>query len=571
MAPNVWNKGNWLNEEIIDSTATLAMQICAAGMWTGLTSPTRPWFKLGVGLPGYEPDADAAEWLEDTEDLIYMILAESNFYNIMAQAFQDVATFGTAPVIIYEDQQDVIRCYLPCAGEYFLATGFRLNVDTLLREFVLTVYAIVEMFHLENCPPDVQNMWAMGGASWDREFVVAHSIEPNTSMLPRARSDKPFFVVPKKFAWCEVYWLRGQATEKPLSIRGFHEAPFFAARWSVVSNNPYGRSPGWDALGDTKQIQLETVRKAEYVEKGVRPPMGGNPELKNEPASIQPGHLTYVSTDGQKKGFWPLYEISAQWLPGITADIEKVADRINRCFFVDLFMAITRMEGVQPRNELELTQRDLERLQTLGPFVNLWVTECATPALMRVIGIASRRGLIKPKPASLRNVPLGLTFVSMMKLAQRAAETATMERTFAVAGNLSSAAKAAGVPDPIRTLNLDKALKEYAEHVSFPDSIFYTRAGGAAARSGAGAGDGAAAGDAGDIAGGAGGPDTLEDRYWRGQQCAGRHARQRWGRQFRGASGMKPLTHPKNRAIVRAIVMFPPTLTRTSLVRAFLR
>jgi head-to-tail connecting protein len=133
------------------------------------------------------------------------------------------------------------------------------------------------------------------------------------------------------------------------------------------------------------------------------------------------------------------------------------------------------MEGIQPRNELELTQRDLERLQTLGPFVNLWITECASPALMRVLSIAGRRGLLKPKPASLRGMPLGLSFVSMMKLAQRAAETATMERTAAFAGTLSEAAQAAGVANPLRILNLDEMLREYGDHVSVPDTIFYTQ------------------------------------------------------------------------------------------------
>ena len=303
IAPNQFLKGLWLNEEIIDSTATLSMQVCAAGMWTGLTSPTRPWFKLGVGLPGIELDEDAEKWLEDSQETVYQVLAESNFYNTMAQAFEDVATFGTAPVIIYEDRADVIRCYLPCAGEYFLAVGSRMSVDTLYREFVMTVYAIVEMFGLEACPAEVRQGWREGGASWDREFVVAHAIEPNTALPGRAEGAKPIRVVPASFPWREVYWLRGHRTPAELSRRGFHEAPFFAARWSTVSNNPYGRGPGWYALGDTKQLQLETIRKAEYLEKGVRPPMGGSPELKNEPSSIRPGHLTYVSTEGGKKGF----------------------------------------------------------------------------------------------------------------------------------------------------------------------------------------------------------------------------------------------------------------------------
>jgi hypothetical protein len=72
-------------------------------------------------------------------------------------------------------------------------------------------------------------------------------------------------------------------------VRGFKGDPFAVARWATTSNDAYGRSPCMDALGDNKQVQLETLRKAEFIEKGVRPPMGADPELKNEPASIMPG------------------------------------------------------------------------------------------------------------------------------------------------------------------------------------------------------------------------------------------------------------------------------------------
>ena len=120
---NRMDRGNSINDQIIDSTGTLAVRTCSAGMWTGLTSPSRPWFKLGIGLPWLKLDADGKDWLEDTEQRVYTVLAQSNFYTTMAQAFQDVTVIGTAPIIIYEDAEDVIRLYLPCAGEYFLAVG----------------------------------------------------------------------------------------------------------------------------------------------------------------------------------------------------------------------------------------------------------------------------------------------------------------------------------------------------------------------------------------------------------------------------------------------------------------
>jgi hypothetical protein len=472
---NRMNRGNPENDAIIDSTATLAMQICASGLWTGLTNPARPWFKLGVGLPWIELDADGKEWLEDTESRIYTVLAQSNFYTTMAQAFQDVTTFGTAPVIIYEDYEDVIRCYLPCCGQYYLAVGARLDCDTLYREFQFTVAQIVDMFTLARCPPQIQKHWEQGGASLDLEYVVAHSIEPNFEISNRGGSPgKPVRLVPANYAYREIYWLKGIKTPQPLSVKGFHTRPFMAARWSTVSNDPYGRSPCMDALGDTKQIQLETKRKAEFLEKLVRPPMGANPELKNEPASIIPGMITYTSTEGGKKGFWPLFEVQPQALAPMIADIKEVAERINRCLFVDTFMAITKMQGVQPRNELELTKRDLERLQILGPFVELFETEFASPAIRRVLDIMERRRMLRPMPESLKNVPLKINYVSIMRLAQRSSESIAMKDTFVTMGQLSAAAKAAGVPDPIRVFDLDKSARKYADLNNFPSDCVFT-------------------------------------------------------------------------------------------------
>ncbi len=472
VANRTW-RGSAINDSIIDSTGALSVRTCAAGLYSGLTNPARPWFELAISLPQVDLDAEGKAWLEDTQEKAYAVLAQSNFYTTMAQAFQDVTVFGTAPVIMYEDFEDVIRCYLPCAGEYYLAAGARLSVDTLYREFTLTVSQIVEMFGIDNCPQVVVNLWNEGGASIAGELVVAHSIEPNFGFT-RRNGQAEIKVVPGIFTFREIYWLKGMKTEKALSVRGFHDSPFMAARWSTVSNDAYGRSPCMDALGDNKQIQLETLRKAEYIEKGIRPPMGANPEMKNEPSSIIPGNITYMNTDGGKKGFFPLFEVQPGWLQPLVADIKDVAARIEKCLFVDLFMAISRMEGVQPRNELELTQRNLERLQELGPFVQMFENEFAGPAVRRVLDIMLRRKMLKPLPKSLQGVPLKINYVSMMKLAQSASESVSIKDVFQTAGVMSSAAHAAGLPDPLRTINLDKALSHYADLNNFPDDCIFT-------------------------------------------------------------------------------------------------
>lgn len=470
---NRMNRGNPINDAIIDSTGTLALETCASGMWSGLTNPARPWIKLESALPWVKLEADGQAWVDDTEQRISTVLAQSNFYNQMAQAFQDLALFGTAPFVIYEDFEDVIRLYLPCAGEYYLGAGARLSVDTFYREFTYTVAQIVEMFGIDNCPPEIVTKWGEGGASLDREYIVAHAIEPNFAIKNKATGKNEIKVVPAIFTYREVYWLKGIKTPKPLSLAGFRTKPFAAMRWSTVSNDAYGRSPCMVALGDNKQVQLETRRKAEFIEKLVRPPMGANPELKNEPSSIIPGNITYTNTENGKKGFWPLFEVQPAALAPMVQDIKDVNARIEKALFVDVFMAITQMQGVQPRNELELTKRDLERLQKLGPVIELVEAELRV-ALERVMDIMERRKMLAPKPKSLHGVPIKISFLSIMRIAQQSATSVGLKDFFATMGGMSSAAKAAGLPDPLRKVNLDKATEKFASAMNVPADILFS-------------------------------------------------------------------------------------------------
>ena len=481
VANRMW-RGSNINNQIINSHGVLAVRTCAAGLWTGLCAPSRPWFKMGAALPWVKLDQDAIQWLKDLEDKVYTILAQSNFYTRMSQAFNDETVFGTAPIICYEDFEDVVRFYGPCAGEYYLGVGARFAPDTLYREFTLTILQIVDWWQYDNCPREIQQLWT--GGNYDKEYVVAHAIEPNFPISKKGdRAGSKILIVPQFFAYREVYWLKGTKTERPLSRRGFRKIPFMALRWATVSNDAYGRSPCMDGIGDNKQIQVQDVRKGELLEKGVRPPMGANPELKNEPASIMPGMITYTTTTDGKKGFWPLFEPNPAWLTGLTADITKVEARIDHCLFVDLFMAITRMEGVQPRNELELTKRDLERLQELGPVIDLAEKELDV-CIERVVDILSRRMMrgadgklqpvLKPPPPSLAGIPLKITYVSILRLAQRSAESVAMKDGLQTGGFMSSAAKAAGLRDPLRVVNLEEAYRHYLEINNFPQNCMYT-------------------------------------------------------------------------------------------------
>src|SRR5688572_17893259 len=56
-------KGERRSSKIIDSTATFAARTLSAGMMSGITSPARPWFRLGTPDPDLSEHASDKQWL----------------------------------------------------------------------------------------------------------------------------------------------------------------------------------------------------------------------------------------------------------------------------------------------------------------------------------------------------------------------------------------------------------------------------------------------------------------------------------------------------------------------------
>lgn len=424
--PGAMARGSPINQNILDPTGTYAMRRCAAGMMSGLMSPSRQWFKLKPALVAREQaPPEAIAWFEEVEDRLYTIMGRSNLYESAAQMFEDLVTFGTGPMIIYEDTTDIIRCYTPCCGEYFVASSSANRVETFARMFVMTVSAIVEMFGLENCPGDVQQLWQEKGGALEIEKLVAHMIEPNFAIhAPGAGEDAG--VVPGGYTWREVYWMWGGAADRPLSMTGFVDQPHIVPRWAVTSNDAYGRSVGMDVLPDVIQLQVETARKAEAIEKMVRPPMLASLELQNQPSSILPGKVTYVNSLGPDKGMRPVFEVKPE-IQEMMLDIKEVQQRIKEGFFNDLFMML-EMADKRQMTAYEVAQRNQEKLQVLGPVIERLQNEALAPAIKRIFHVMGRKGLLPPVPPVLQGVHLGIEYVGVLALAQKAAKTASLER-----------------------------------------------------------------------------------------------------------------------------------------------
>lgn len=456
-SPNNMNRGVQINNAIKDPTGTYCVRVCASGMMGGLASPSRPWFKMMPALKNAQIDAAGKEWMDEVEERFYTVLAGSNFYNSFAQECEDLVVYGTAPTIIYEDEQDVIRLYNPANGEYFLSSGATMRVDGLFRKFVMTISQIVDFFGVENCPEDIQKLWAAKGSSLDTERIIAHAIEPNYDLPECPR-------IPGNFTWREVYWVFGAGSRVALSKRGFVDQPFTAGRWATQSNDAYGRSPGMDVLPDVIQLQVMTVRLSEAIEKQVRPPLIADITMKNQPSSILPGHVTYVPNLSNGTGMRSIYEVNPD-ITGLAGLIKQISDRIGKGLFTDLFLMLEQFQQ-QRMTAYEVAQKIQEKLQVLGPVIENIITESLKPKLKRIYGIMDRKGMIPPKPDSMKNMPIDVEFVSMLALAQRATATGGLERIVALIGNM-----VAVYPEAKDLLNVDKFIEEMNMLLANPQDI----------------------------------------------------------------------------------------------------
>ena len=440
-------KGGKRNQRIIDSTGTIAARVCSSGLMSGITSPARPWFRLSVADPVLANSTTVKTWMDEVRKRMLRVMAKSNFYNSFATLYEELSVFGTAVNVILEDAEDVIRCYPLTVGEYTLANDYRLAVDTLYREFKMTVAGMVGQFGLENCSENIQTKYKNG--QLDQEYDVCHAIEPNDKRVMG-------YLDNQNMPYRAVYWEKSCSKGEPLSVSGFRDKPFQAARWHVTGSDVYGRSPGMDALPFVRQLQFEQKQKAQGIAKQVNPPMTATAVMKNQQMSVVAGGITFTPPNAPD-AFKPAYEVNVQ-LGELRADIEDIRQQVNSAFFADLFLMISQLDDV--RSATEIIERKQEKLLMLGPVLERLHDELLDPAIDRVFSIMLDNNLLPEPPQELRGQDLDIEYISTLAQAQKAAETGSIERLSGFVGGI------AGVkPDVLDKIDFDAAVDEYGEGI----------------------------------------------------------------------------------------------------------
>ena len=193
--------------------------------------------------------------------------------------------------------------------------------------------------------------------------------------------------------------------------------------------------------------------------------MKGPPGLAQRRISTLPGGMTVYEGNEQNK-LEPLYNVRLP-IYELRQDIEAVERRIDEIFFKDLFLAITNIEGIQPRNQFDLVQRNEERLLQLGPVLERLHSEFLGPLVERTFDQAVKAEILPPAPPAIEGSELRVEFVSSLAMAQRAVATSSIDRITAYVGGLVGA----GFEGVIQKFDADQAVDEYAKAIGVPPRI----------------------------------------------------------------------------------------------------
>ena len=420
------NRGDRRHNRILDNTGTRALRVLAAGMMAGMTSPARPWFRLTTSVPELDESAAVKKWLADTTILMQMVFAKSNTYRALHSMYEELGAFGTASTLVLPDYQTVIHHHPRTIGEYALAASPRGVVDTMYREFQMSVGQMVREFGYQACSMTVRNLLDRGAL--DQWVTVLHAIEPRTDRDHTKRDAQ-------NMAWQSVYFEQGSDNDKSLREAGFKEFPALCPRWATTGGDIYGNSPAMEALGDIKQLQHEQLRKAQGIDYQTNPPLQMPSSLKNREHDTLPGGVTYVDQASAQGGIRSAFDVRLD-LSHLLADIGDVRERIKASFYADLFLMLAN--GVNPQmTATEVAERHEEKLLMLGPVLERMHNEILDPLIEMTFSRMLAAGIVPQPPDELQGMDLNVEFVSMLAQAQRAIATNGVDR---FVGNLGAVA-----------------------------------------------------------------------------------------------------------------------------------
>ncbi len=441
--------------KIAQGVAWAAAQIFSAGIMSGLTPPSRQWFKFEFSNSSLNENVQAGQVLDERQEIMQSVLAGSNFYNAIHSSYFELP-YGQAPLAVLPDTEKGVRFQAQTIGTYYIDVDGSGKVTTFARRYPQKLSQIIDTFGIEALPYN-ERMKLKGGAVPDNNTrYVWWLVQPNEQAVPGriGRLNMPYI---------SMYWMEGCSESEWLYVGGFDEFPVPTGRYQTNGNNPYGYGPGWYALGDSKMLQMMKKDYLTAVELSVKPPLTATADVMAEGINLIPGGVTKLSAPNS--AVQSLFNVALD-MPHLAEEIIRTEDSIKRAYSADLFLMLDSITTGQ-MTAREIVERQQEKLQQLGPVVERLQEEYLTPILERTYNILDRAGVFPPIPPDIAQVigeeDVRIIYISPLAQAQKMSGLVNIEQA------ISFVAQMAQIwPDSIKTIDPLGTVAKYMDMLGAP-------------------------------------------------------------------------------------------------------
>lgn len=438
-------RGDRREDRLLDNTGLMSNELLAGALHGMLTNPHRIFFDLLTGDDELDSRDEVRVWLQDSTKRMHDVLNNSNFQTEVHEYYQDLGVFGTTPMLILEDEVDVVRFETQFIDNIFITENHLGKIDEVHRIFKWTARNLLREFGSKGMHEEVMKV---AEDDDQRTFEVIHAVYPKDHDKSKKSTGLPYI---------SQWMLKNPSHE--LRVSGFREWPYAIGRWAKGTNEIYGRSPAMNALAEMKTLNkmVETVIKA--AQKTVDPPLQAPDDGFIFPLRTRPGSVN-IRRAGSPDRIEPLFPP-----PRVDFGFEVMQERRNRvreAFFID---QLKLREGPQ-MTATEVEQRAEESMRLMGPIIGRQENEFLGPLVDRVFAIMLRKKLFNEIPQALAGKTLQVRYSGLIAKAQRLNETRGMIRALNDMAPFMELDQASA-----DNLNSDNAIKVIAKAHGFPQVI----------------------------------------------------------------------------------------------------
>lgn len=458
---NLNSEGDKRNQEILDSTAVIALGRFGAIVDSLLTPRNQFWHQL---MPGNNPilrsNKPTMDWFQDVNTILFeqRYAPKANFSAQNQNQYLSLGAYGTGALFIDDlAGEKGLRYKNVHLSELYLQENHQGTVDKVCRYFTLTARQAIQKFG--DALPDTIKTKAKLPTGSENKYFFLHWVCP--------RTDKDFYRKDFKGMDYASYYISIEG-RKLVAEGGYQTFPYAISRYRQATQEAYGRSPAMDVLPAIKTLnkQKEIILKAGQF--SADPVMLVHDDGIMDGSALEPGTWLSgaISADGR---------LLAQPMQAGRVDIgkelmddERMA--INDTFLVNLFQILTETPEM---TATEVMERTREKGILLAPTLGRQQSEYLGPMIDRELDILSRQRQLPPMPPFLQQAKGDYTiqYDSPITRTQKADWAAGAVRTIEILLNV-----AAQTQDPSKLffINWDVTAPQLAEIYGTPSTWLNT-------------------------------------------------------------------------------------------------